>query len=212
MPGGRPRAFDLDDALDRALEVFWRQGYEGTALSDLTAAIGINRPSLYAAFGNKEELFSKVIDRYINGPGGFAAEALNAPRARQVVEQLVYGAINLTTGTDTPRGCLSVRSVQACGPDSQPVRQDVITRRKAGEAALRQRLERARSEGDLPTDCDPADLARFVTTLTDGIAVQAASGCSSDDLRRVAETALRALPLPSCHDNAEATDNCIGYD
>jgi AcrR family transcriptional regulator len=81
MPGGRPRAFDADAALDRALEVFWRQGYEGTALSDLTEAMGINRPSLYAAFGNKEALFAKVLDRYTDGPGAFAAQAIESGRA-----------------------------------------------------------------------------------------------------------------------------------
>ena len=98
MAGGRPRAFDTDAALDRALDVFWRQGYEGTALSDLTAAMGINRPSLYAAFGNKEDLFRKVLDRYVGGPGAYAADALNLSRARDVVERLVYGAIDLTAG------------------------------------------------------------------------------------------------------------------
>jgi AcrR family transcriptional regulator len=194
MPGGRPRAFDPDVALDRALEVFWRQGYEGTALSDLTAAMGINRPSLYAAFGNKEELFGKVLDRYVDGPAAYAAAALNEPRARDVVERLVYGAIDLTTGPDTPRGCLNVRCVQACGPEAEPVRQEVVARRMADEAALRRRLEHAQSAGDLPADCDPGDLARFVMTLTDGIAVQAASGRSRDELRPVAETALRAWP------------------
>jgi len=102
MAGGRPRAFDVDEALDRALEVFWRQGYEGTALSDLTAAMGINRPSLYATFGNKEALFRKVLDRYADGPAAYAARALELPRARDVVEALVYGAIELTTGPDTP--------------------------------------------------------------------------------------------------------------
>ena len=98
MAGGRPRAFDVDEALDRALEVFWRQGYEGTALSDLTAAMGINRPSLYATFGNKEALFRQVLDRYAHGPASYAASALELPRARDVVEALVYGAIELTTG------------------------------------------------------------------------------------------------------------------
>jgi AcrR family transcriptional regulator len=196
MPGGRPRAFDTDASLDRALEVFWRQGYEGTTLSDLTEAMGINRPSLYAAFGNKEDLFGKVLDRYLAGPGGFAAEALDLPRARDVVERLVYGAIDLTAGRDAPRGCLCVRTVQACGPDCEPVRQEVISRRTAGEAALRRRLGQAQSAGDLPGDCDPADLARFITTLTDGIAVQAAAGADRDQLRRIAETALRAWPTP----------------
>jgi AcrR family transcriptional regulator len=202
MPGGRPRAFDPDTALDRALEVFWRHGYEGTGLSDLTAAMGVNRPSLYAAFGNKEELFAKVLDRYAEGPAAFAAKALEAPRARDVVEALVYGAIDLTTGPDTPLGCLNVRCSQACAPESEPVRQEVIARRSASETALRHRLEWALAEGDLPACSDPADLARFITTVTDGIAVQAATGATPADLRRVAETALRAWPTPAASADA----------
>ena len=194
MPGGRPRAFDVDDALDRALDVFWRQGYEGTALSDLTEAMGINRPSLYAAFGNKEQLFARVLDRYVAGPAAFAAAALDLPRARDVVEALAYGAIELTAGTHTPHGCLNVRCAQACGPEADPVRQDVIARRKRDEAALRRRLERARSTGDLPPDANPADLARFVSTLTDGIAVQAAGGTTRSQLRHVVDLALQAWP------------------
>jgi AcrR family transcriptional regulator len=197
MAGGRPRAFDTDAALDRALDVFWRQGYEGTALSDLTAAMGINRPSLYAAFGNKEDLFRKVLDRYVDGPGAYAADALNLPRARDVVERLLYGAVDLTAGPTTPRGCLYVRNTQACAPESDPVRQEVISRRQASTAALRQRLERARSEGDLPADCDPATLAQFVMTITDGIATQAANGGTPEDLRRVADLAMAAWPLDS---------------
>jgi AcrR family transcriptional regulator len=150
MAGGRPRAFDVDEALDRALEVFWRQGYEGTALSDLTAAMGINRPSLYATFGNKQALFRKVLDRYAHGPAAYAARALALPRARDVVEALVYGAIELTTGPDTPLGCINVRTAQACGPDAEPARHEAMTRRAADHAALRRRLRRAQAEGDLP--------------------------------------------------------------
>ncbi len=196
MPGGRPREFDAELALDRALEVFWRQGYEGTALSDLTAAMGINRPSLYAAFGNKEQLFSTVLDRYLAGPGAFAVEALDAPTAREVIERLVRGAVDLTTGPHTPPGCLNVRCVQSCGPDGEPARQLAITHRMAAETALRRRLERAQRDGDLPAGTDPTTLARLVNTITDGLAVQAAGGATRRQLRRVAELALRTLPAP----------------
>jgi AcrR family transcriptional regulator len=195
MAGGRPRAFDVDEALDRALDVFWRQGYEGTALSDLTAAMGINRPSLYATFGNKAALFSKVLDRYADGPAAYAARAFEFSRARDVVEALVYGAIELTTGPDTPRGCINVRTAQACGPEAEPARLEAITRRRADHAALRRRLSRARAEGDLPPDADPGALAQFITTFIDGIAVQASGGASRAQLRRAADIALRAWPL-----------------
>ncbi|PSL57544.1 TetR family transcriptional regulator [Saccharothrix carnea] len=190
MAGGRPRAFDADAALDRALEVFWRQGYEGTSLTDLTTALGINRPSLYAAFGNKEELFLKALERYNSGPGAYAAEALAAPTVREVVQRLVLGAVELTTGPHTPPGCLTVHGVHACDPDSAAVRHAAIACRMAGEAALRRRFEQA---ADLPADCDATTLARLVHTVTDGIAVQAASGRTRDELHRVAELALRTL-------------------
>ena len=190
MPGGRPRSFDAETALDRALEVFWRHGYEGTSLTDLTAAMGINKPSLYAAFGNKEELFGKVLARYLDGPGAYAADALDAPTGHEVVEQLIHGAVDLTAGENTPHGCLCVNSVHACGPDAHPVRQDAIAVRKAGEAALRRRLEQAT---DLPSRYEPAALAALVHTILDGIAVQAAAGRSHDELRQVGDLALRAL-------------------
>ncbi|MFF0494217.1 TetR/AcrR family transcriptional regulator [Nocardia sp. NPDC004068] len=190
MPGGRPRSFDADIALDRALELFWRHGYEGTSLADLTAAMGINKPSLYATFGNKEELFAKVLARYLDGPGAYAADALNAPTGREVVERLIHGAVELTAGANTPNGCLCVKTVQACGPDSRTVRHDAVAVRKAGEAALRRRLEQAT---DLPSRHEPTTLAALVHTISDGIAVQAAAGRSRDELRQVADSALRAL-------------------
>lgn len=192
MPGGRPRTFDADAALDRALEVFWRQGYEGTSLTDLTTAMGINRPSLYAAFGNKDELFAKALARYLDGPGAFAVQALEAPTAREVIERMVNGAVELTAGEDRPHGCLSVNSVHACGPDAKGARDRALACRMAGESALRRRFEQA---PDLPAGYDPGDLARLVHTLTDGIAVQAAGGRTREELHRVADLALRGLTL-----------------
>ena len=160
MPRGRPREFDIDQALDRALEVFWRKGYEGTTLPDLTRAMGINRPSLYAAFGNKEALFRRVIDRYVEGPAAFFSEALTEPRARAVAERLLRGTIDTVTAPNGPRGCLIVQGALACSEAAESVRRELAARRSAGEAAIRARFERAKADGDLPADSDPADLAR----------------------------------------------------
>jgi AcrR family transcriptional regulator len=191
---GRPRAFDADRALDRALYVFWRKGYEGASLSDLTRAMGINRPSLYAAFGDKESLFRKALDRYPEGPGAYICEALNQPTARAVVERLLEEAGAAFTDLHGPRGCLYVQGALACGKESESIRRELISRRVAGQAAICQRLKRAKTEGDLPSDANPADLARFVATVLQGMAVQAAGGATRAELQRVAQTALRAWP------------------
>jgi len=193
-PRGRPRAFDTDKALERALQLFWQKGYEGTSLSDLTKAMGVNRPSLYAAFGNKEDLFRKALDRYADGPAAYVREALNLPTARAVVERLLRGAVDLLTDSRTPQGCLLVQAALSCGKSADPIRWELISRRKAGETALRQRFKRAISEGDLPPDANAADLAGYVATVIHGMAVQAASGASRNELRRVIRTALRAWP------------------
>jgi AcrR family transcriptional regulator len=192
---GRPRCFDIDKALDCALQVFWRKGYEGTSLPDLTKAMGIKRPSLYAAFGNKEELFRKVLDRYADGPGAYIREALEKPTARAVVERLLNGGADLLTDPRYPCGCLAVQGALACGETADRIRQELISRRAAVEAAIRQRLEHAKSTGDLPADADPADLARYVAAVSQGMAVQAASGASRDALQRIIQIALRAWPI-----------------
>jgi AcrR family transcriptional regulator len=194
VPKGRPREFDADQALDRALKVFWRKGYEGTSLPDLTRAMGINRPSLYAAFGNKEALFRKVLDRYAEGPAAYVREALNEPTARAVAERLLGGSIELLTGPRSPRGCLLVHGALACGEAAESIRRELAARRATGETAIRQRFERALAEGDLPSDVCPADLARYVVTVLRGMAVEAAGGATADELRRVVEMALRAWP------------------
>ena len=162
---GRPRSFDIDRALDRALQVFWRKGYEGTSLSDLTKAVGVNRPSLYAAFGDKETLFRKALDRYLDGPAAYTQEALKESTARAVIERLLRGAADLNAAPRNPGGCLMVQGALACGEAADSIRQELTACRAAGEAAIRRRLEYAKSEGDLPADTDPADLARYVATI-----------------------------------------------
>src|ERR1700686_4260751 len=193
-PTGRPRCFDLDKALDAAMQVFWRNGYEGASLSDLTEAMGINRPSLYAAFGDKETLFRKALDRYAEGPAAYVREALKQPTARAVTQQLLRGAADLLTDSHHPSGCLMVQGALVCGEDSDCIRQALVSRRVAIEAALRRRFQRAKEEGDLAADTNPADLSRYVITISQGMAVQAAGGASRADLQRGVATALRSCP------------------
>ncbi len=192
-PLGRPRSFDMDRALDRALQVFWRKGYEGASLSELTKAMGINRPSLYAAFGDKENLFRKALDRYFEGPAAYVFEALKETSARVAIERLLRGAADLQTCPSTP-GCLTVHGALACGDTASAIRKELILRREQGEAAIYQRLKQAKSEGDLPSGSNPADLARYFATVIQGMAVQASGGASRAELERVVRTALLVWP------------------
>jgi AcrR family transcriptional regulator len=191
---GRPRQFDPDQALGRALEVFWKKGYEGTSLSDLTDAMGINRPSLYAVFGNKEDLFRKALDRYSEAQAASMNQAMNQPTARGAVEQLLMAGAESMTNPHNPHGCLLVQGALACGEGAECIRQELVHRRAAIVAALRQRLERAKSEGDLPLDSEPGDLARYVSAVSSGLSVMATGGASRNELRRVVQTAMRAWP------------------
>ncbi len=181
---GRPRSFDKDRALDAALRVFWEKGYDGASLSDLTEAMGINRPSLYAAFGDKEALFRKVLERYESGPVAYMTEALCEPTARRAVELLLKGTVAVLTRPRVPHGCLLVQGALACGEASNAMREELATRRAAGEAALRKRLKRARDEGELPESVNPADLARFYMAVVHGMSVQAAGGVGRTALER----------------------------
>jgi AcrR family transcriptional regulator len=189
---GRPREFDEEKALDAAMHVFWRDGYEGASLASLTQAMGINRPSLYAAFGDKEQLFRKVVERYENGPAAYVTDALKEPAARVAIERLLYSVADMSTCPENPRGCLLVQGAlgDACGS----VRDLLVRHREAGEKAIRLRLRRAQAEGDLPPDVDPADLSRYVVTVMRGLCVEAAGGATRRELRKVVRTAMKAWP------------------
>jgi AcrR family transcriptional regulator len=191
---GRPRSFNPDDALDRALKVFWAKGYEGASLPDLTRAMGINRPSLYAAFGNKADLFRRALARYDQGPAGYVRAALREPTARCVARRVLAGAIDLLCAPGHPRGCLAVQGALACGDDADCARRELAAFREAGVRALRQRFDRARREGDLPRSANPADLARFLATVMHGLSIEAAGGAQRAELARVARMALRVWP------------------
>lgn len=197
MAMGRPREFDIDDALDSALHVFWSKGYEGASIADLTEAMGITRPSLYAAFGNKEELFRRALDKYVEGPGGYVRLALEEKTARGVVEKLLYGAVDAITDPTCPSGCLAVQGALTCSDTAQSVKDELIARRNKGDENLRVRFRQALADGDLPPDSDPEDLARYISVVLQGMAVQATSGATRVDLRKIADMVLKTWPPKS---------------
>lgn len=176
--------------------LFWRQGYEGTSLADLTQALGMSKPSLYAAFGSKEELFLKALDLY-EARAGYREAALKAPTARAYAQALLEGAADLHGNKANPPGCLGVQGALVCAPQSDDIRQELARRRRVGESIIRERLKRAKDEGDLPADANPADLARYLSIIIYGITVQAAGGATRRELRSVAELALRNWPETS---------------
>ena len=191
---GRPREFCIDGALARALDVFWRLGFEGASLTDLTSAMGITRPSLYAAYGNKEELFRKALDLYDETYLGFTRAALMEPTARGVAEALLMGFADTATDSAHPPGCLGTNGTLACSSAAEPIRLELVKRRGMFEVALRQRFDEAHASGDLPAAAHAGDLARYVMTITLGISVQASSGATRASLQNVAAIALAAWP------------------
>ncbi|MES2029490.1 MAG: TetR/AcrR family transcriptional regulator [Pseudomonadota bacterium] len=193
MALGRPREFDTDTALDLALHVFWRKGYEGASMTDLTEAMGITKPSLYAAFGNKEDLFRKALDRYVDGPGGYFRTGLEKPTAREAVEHILYESVEAVTDPKNP-GCLAVQGALCCGDAAETIKQELTARRSKSEDDLRIRFTRAIAEGDLPGDADAGDLARYVSAILQGMAVQAAGGAPREQLRKLADMAMRSWP------------------
>ena len=194
MPKGRPREFDADKALRAALLLFWRHGYEGTSLAALTDAMGLNTPSLYAAFGNKEMLFRKVLERYLQGPASYLPNALKEPTARAAAEKLFSSAINMAMHPRHPDGCLLVQGALVAGPAAESIRKELSLRRAAAESAVRRRFETAVAHADLPASVAPAQLARYVITVIWGLSVQAAGGATRAQLEEVAEMAMRAWP------------------
>ena len=192
---GRHREFDVEEVLDAAVKTFWRNGYEGTSYADLVEATGVERPALYSAFGNKEALFLKALARYDERYLDYMPEALALPTAREVATRIIRQAIDLNTRFPEHTGCLGINGGLAVSDDAEPVRRALNEYRLAGQDRLRERFAKAKADGDLPETADPLALAAFVTTVTQGIAVQAKAGLDRSTLELVANEALRCWPF-----------------
>lgn len=191
---GRPREFCVDQALAEALHVFWAKGYDGASMADLTEAMGITKPSLYAAFGNKEALFHKALDLYEQEKLEYGRAALEQPTARKVAEYYMRNAIAVHGGTSDPKGCMGLISSLACSPEAESIKADVVRRRASSQRLLVERFERAKAEGDIPAHVDAEGLTSVLYALLQGITIQAGAGASRAELERLVDTSMTLWP------------------
>jgi AcrR family transcriptional regulator len=191
VSGGRPLGFDPQAALDAAIETFWRHGYEGTGLAELTEAMNISRPALYRFFGDKAQLFQTALKSYIAHNLHYVEDALARPTAREVAEAFLTGNAHAVTTPGRPPGCLSVQAMVTEEADAFAL---LAENRRAIQHRLADRFRLAILTGDLPPDEDPDDLARFLITLATGFAIRAADGEPQEALLALARRALAVIP------------------
>lgn len=194
---GRPPAFNHDEALEKAMQTFWKYGYEGTSMAALIEAMDMNKPSIYAAFGNKEVLFNQVLDKYLSGPSAFVKGAIAEPTSYLVAKQFLTKAVELLTEHQNPRGCMIVQGALSCGPEAEMIQKKLISYRANLEENFKVRFDIAKDNKDLPDDTNTTALAKYVTTLHQGISVQASSGASKDALMGIVDIAMQNWPMPS---------------
>lgn len=190
---GRPRSFDRERALRRAMEVFWAKGYDGASLAELTEAMGINPPSLYAAFGSKEALFREAASLYQATEGSQIWDSLShGPTACEAVERFLRSSARAFTRPDKPNGCLILLGALHSTEENAAVSRDLRNRRLENIATLRERLERAIKEGELPRGVDCQAIAMFYVTVQQGMSIQARDGASYRGLLAVVHSAMAA--------------------
>ncbi|NGT13159.1 TetR/AcrR family transcriptional regulator [Achromobacter insolitus] len=192
---GRPREFDRDAALLAAMRTFWTQGYEGTSIQDLVAAMGVNKPSLYSTFGCKEEIFREAVELYDRIEGRATSQSLaKAGTAREAVETMLRANARAYVVEEGPRGCMIVLSSLLGAPENESVRAFLADNRLNGETMLRDRLAQGIAAGDLDSSADVGQLAAFYTTVLEGLSIQARDGASVDKLNMIIDAAMLAWP------------------
>ncbi|WP_327068374.1 TetR/AcrR family transcriptional regulator [Kitasatospora sp. NBC_01302] len=192
---GRPRSFDREAALAAATLLFWEKGYEATSIADLTEAMGIRAPSLYAAFGDKRALFEEVVADYGRAYGAFGLRALEEePTVRAGIARLLRETAAEYTAPGHPHGCMVISAAANCS--NEEVMASLRTIRTANIADLEQRIAAAVATGEEPPTSDPATLARLVGAVIQGMSQQARDGADRAELELVAEAAMRAWPPP----------------
>lgn len=192
---GRPRALNRDVGLGVASRLFWEHGYEGTSIANLTEAMGVTPPSLYAAFGSKEELYRQALDYNIEHETKRRAEALQGPMsAYDALAFYLYDVAEGVSNPDKPRGCMVSTAVLQHARENEAVAREVAARRDASIRFMKARFDRAVGEGELPTETDTDSLARFYSAVVQGMSAQACDGACTVTLKRLVDLALRAWP------------------
>src|SRR5947208_2800119 len=195
MAIGRPRAFDREQALQRAIDVFWEHGYDATSVALLSQAMGITAPSLYSAFGDKRTLFLEALERYLTTFGAFTARALTEePTAHRAITRLLHDAADAYTRPDHPQGCLLITAATNCTPQSDNIRGQLRDIRAAGANAVEEKITAAIGAGELPADTEARALATYYSAVIQGMSAKARDGATRDDLHAIAATAMRAWP------------------
>lgn len=190
---GRPRSFDRDDALHRAMMLFWEKGFQGTSMNELTAAMGINAPSLYAAFGSKDALYREAMALYEEGDGvELGRQIAEAPSARAAIETYLMRSAALFTRPGKPAGCMVVLSVIHGAGTSPQTSAALRDARAEAQAVIETRLRRAVEAGELPATCDPAGIASFYITVQQGMSIRARDGATLPELEAIAQSAMAA--------------------
>lgn len=191
---GRPLSFDRDDVLEKAMLMFWRHGYEATPISDLTRAMGITAPSLYAAFGDKKHLFLEAVRRYAGDPDVMGAAIDAAPTAFEAARSILSGAAVTFTGADTPPGCLLASATASGSAASADVQAEVARYRGRLRDGLKARIERDIADGLIDARADPAALADLAVAVMQGLSVMARDGAGRAALQGVVDASMRAWP------------------
>jgi AcrR family transcriptional regulator len=190
---GRPIGFNKDAALEAAMLLFWERGYEGTSMADLTDAMGLNPSSIYAAFGDKNALFQLAVKRYVEMRAQYAVKALEEPTLEKVVRALFHNTVAFLTTPGHPPTCMTLTGAVGCSLDATPARNLMTEIRRQNEDAIRERLLRARKNGELPKGINADDYTRYLSTIIAGLSIQAANGSTRAELKRTARMALRHL-------------------